>query len=103
MAEGKGSAPGTAQRVVAFPEHVDVSNATQIGEELLTAFADGTAVVIADMSARRSSGWTTPFTRSATMSSGLGAQAVERPGDLVTLSMVGGFLHRTQVPARKDQ
>jgi anti-anti-sigma factor len=51
MAEGKGSAPGTAQRVVAFPEHVDVSNATQIGEELLTAFADGTAVVIADMSA----------------------------------------------------
>jgi PAS domain S-box-containing protein len=51
MAEGKEPAPGAGQPVVAFPEHVDVSNATQVGDELLTAFADGAAVVIADMSA----------------------------------------------------
>jgi anti-anti-sigma factor len=52
MAEGRESAPEAGHRVVvAFPEHVDVSNAAQIGEDLLTAFADGAAVVIADMSA----------------------------------------------------
>jgi PAS domain S-box-containing protein len=54
MAEGKQppAGAGAAQRVVvAFPEHVNVSNATQIAEELLTAFADGAAVVIADLSA----------------------------------------------------
>ncbi len=52
MAEGREPAPEAGHRaVVAFPERVDVSNATQIGEELLTAFADGAAVVIADMSA----------------------------------------------------
>ena len=51
MAEDKEPASGVGQRVVAFPEHVDVSNATRIGQELLTAFADGAAVVIADLSA----------------------------------------------------
>ena len=37
--------------VVAFPEHVDMSNAAQIREELLGVFDRGVAVVIADMSA----------------------------------------------------
>jgi PAS domain S-box-containing protein len=36
--------------VVAFPEHVDGSNAAQICEQLLAAFDNGAAVVIADMS-----------------------------------------------------
>jgi anti-anti-sigma factor len=40
--------------VVAFPEHVDVSNAAQIREQLLAAFDRGAAVVIADMSATAS-------------------------------------------------
>ena len=37
--------------VVAFPEHVDMSNAAQIREQLLGVFDRGVAVVIADMSA----------------------------------------------------
>jgi len=37
--------------VVTCPEHVDVSNAAQLGEQLLAAFDRGAAVVIADMSA----------------------------------------------------
>ena len=37
--------------VVAFPEHVDISNAAQIREQLLAVFDRGAAVVIADMSA----------------------------------------------------
>jgi anti-anti-sigma factor len=37
--------------VVAFPEHVDMSNAAQIREQLLAVFDRGAAVVIADMSA----------------------------------------------------
>jgi len=37
--------------VVVFPEHVDMSTAAQIREELLTVFDGGAAVVIADMSA----------------------------------------------------
>ena len=40
--------------VVAFPEHVDESNATQIREQLLAVFDSGAAVVIADMSATAS-------------------------------------------------
>jgi len=36
--------------VVAFPERVDVSNAAQIGEQVLAAFDRGAVVVIADMS-----------------------------------------------------
>jgi anti-anti-sigma factor len=40
--------------VVAFPEHVDVSNAAQIREQLLAALDRGAAVVIADMSATAS-------------------------------------------------
>jgi anti-anti-sigma factor len=37
--------------VVAFPEHVDMSNAAQIREQLLAVFDRGAVVVIADMSA----------------------------------------------------
>jgi anti-sigma B factor antagonist len=37
--------------VVAFPEHVNTSNASQIREQLLAVFDRGAAVVIADMSA----------------------------------------------------
>jgi anti-anti-sigma factor len=52
MAEGVEPAAWADQRaVVAFPEHVDVSNAAQIREQLLAAFDRGAAVVIADMSA----------------------------------------------------
>ena len=40
--------------VVTFPEHVDGSNAAQIREQLLAAFDNGAAVVIADMSAMAS-------------------------------------------------
>jgi anti-anti-sigma factor len=40
--------------VVTFPEHVDVSNAAEIREQLLAAFDRGAAVVIADMSATAS-------------------------------------------------
>lgn len=39
------------QAVVAFPEHVDMSNAAQIRAQLLAVFDHGAAVVIADMSA----------------------------------------------------
>ena len=39
------------QAVVAFPEHVDMSNAAQIREQLLAVFDRGAVVVIADMSA----------------------------------------------------
>jgi len=42
------------QAVVAFPQHVDGSNATQIREQLLAAFDSGAVVVIADMSATAS-------------------------------------------------
>jgi anti-anti-sigma factor len=40
--------------VVTFPEHVDVSNAAQVREQLLAEFDRGAAVVIADMSATAS-------------------------------------------------
>jgi anti-sigma B factor antagonist len=39
------------QAVVALPEHIDVSNASQIREELLWVINRGAAVVIADMTA----------------------------------------------------
>jgi len=52
MAEGREPVTWTGRRaVVAFPEHVDMSNAAQIREQLLTVFDRGAAVVIADMSA----------------------------------------------------
>jgi anti-anti-sigma factor len=52
MAEGKESVAWTGrQAVVAFPEHVDMSNAAQIRKQLLDVFDRGAAVVIADMSA----------------------------------------------------
>jgi anti-anti-sigma factor len=52
MAEGMESVAWAGRRVVvAFPEHVDMSNAAQIREQLLAAFDGGAAVVIADMSA----------------------------------------------------
>ena len=52
MAVGKEPVAWTGGRaVVAFPEHVDMSNATQIREQLLGVFDRGAAVVIADMSA----------------------------------------------------
>jgi anti-anti-sigma factor len=52
MAEGMEPLAWADQRaVVAFPEHVDGSNAAQIREQLLAAFDRGAAVVIADMSA----------------------------------------------------
>jgi anti-anti-sigma factor len=52
MAEGMEPVAWADQRaVVAFPEHVDVSNAAQIREQLLAALDRGAAVVIADMSA----------------------------------------------------
>jgi anti-anti-sigma factor len=55
MAEGMEPAAWAGQRaVVAFPEHVDESNASQIGEQLLAVFDHGAAVVIADMSATAS-------------------------------------------------
>jgi anti-anti-sigma factor len=55
MAEGKEPAAwASLQAVVIFPEHVDVSNAAQIREQLLAAFDRGAAVVIADMSATAS-------------------------------------------------
>ncbi len=55
MAEGEESAASAGRRaVVAFPEHVDGSNAAQIREQLLTIFDTGAAVVIADMSATAS-------------------------------------------------
>ena len=44
-------APAGGPAVVAFPEHVNVSNATRIGEQLLAVLDRGAAVVIADMSA----------------------------------------------------
>jgi anti-anti-sigma factor len=55
MAEGTEPAASAGQRaVVVFPEHVDVSTAAQVGEQLLAAFDRGAAVVIADMSATAS-------------------------------------------------
>jgi anti-anti-sigma factor len=52
MAEGKQQVTWTGRRaVVAFPEHVDMSNAAQIRQHLLAVFDGGAAVVIADMSA----------------------------------------------------
>ena len=55
MAEGTEPAAWAGLRaVVTFPEHVDVSNAAQIREQLLAAFDRGAAVVIADMSATAS-------------------------------------------------
>jgi len=39
------------QAVVALPEHIDVSNAGQIGEELLWLINRGAAALIADMTA----------------------------------------------------
>jgi anti-anti-sigma factor len=55
MAEGTEPAAWAGRRaVVVFPEHVDVSAATQAGEQLLAAFNRGAVVVIADMSATAS-------------------------------------------------
>jgi anti-anti-sigma factor len=52
MAVGKEPVAWTGRRaVVAFPEHVDMSNAAQIREQLLAVFDRGAVVVIADMSA----------------------------------------------------
>jgi anti-anti-sigma factor len=52
MAEDREPAAWAGRRaVVAFPEHVDDSNAAQIRERLLAVFDNGAAVVIADMSA----------------------------------------------------
>ena len=52
MAEGKEPVTWAGRRaVVTFPEHVDMSNAAQIREQLLAVFDRGAAVVIADMSA----------------------------------------------------
>ena len=52
MAEDKEPVAWAGRRaMVVFPEHVDMSNAAQIGEQLLAAFDRGAAVVIADMSA----------------------------------------------------
>ncbi len=55
MEEGKEPVAWAGLRaVVAFPEHVDVSNAARVREQLLAAFDRGAAVVIADMSATAS-------------------------------------------------
>jgi len=55
MAEGEESTAWADRRaVVAFPEHVDGSNAAHIREQLLAVFDNGAAVVIADMSATAS-------------------------------------------------
>jgi anti-anti-sigma factor len=52
MAEGKEPVAWPGGRpVVAFPEHVDMSNAGQIRDQLLGVFDRGATVVIADMSA----------------------------------------------------
>jgi anti-anti-sigma factor len=52
MAEGKEPVAWTGREaVVAFPEHVDMSNAAQIREQLLGVLDRGATVVIADMSA----------------------------------------------------
>jgi anti-anti-sigma factor len=52
MVVGKEPVAWTGRRaVVAFPEHVDMSNAARIREQLLEVFDRGAAVVIADMSA----------------------------------------------------
>jgi anti-anti-sigma factor len=55
MVEGEEPVAWIGRRaVVAFPEHVDGSNAAQIREQLLAVFDNGAAVVIADMSATTS-------------------------------------------------
>jgi len=41
------------QAVVRRPEHIDVSNADQICEELLSAINHGAAALIADLTATR--------------------------------------------------
>jgi anti-anti-sigma factor len=52
MAVGKEPVAWAGRRaVVAFPEHVDMSNAAQLRKRLLEVFDRGAAVVIADMSA----------------------------------------------------
>ena len=52
MAEGKEPVRWAGRAaVVTFPEHVDMSNASQIREQLVAVFDGGAAVVIADMSA----------------------------------------------------
>jgi len=52
MAESKEPVAWAGQQaVVAFPDHVGVADAEQIGEQLMAAFDRGAAVVIADMSA----------------------------------------------------
>ena len=52
MVEGKEPVAWEGRRaVMTFPEHVDMSNAAQIREQLLAVFDRGAAVVIADMSA----------------------------------------------------
>jgi F420-0:gamma-glutamyl ligase len=52
MVAGKEPVAWESRRaVMAFPEHVDMSNAAQIREQLLAVFDRGAAVVIADMSA----------------------------------------------------
>jgi anti-anti-sigma factor len=57
MTEGTEPVAPTGQRaVVIFPEHVGVADAAQASEQLLAAFDDGAAVVIADMSATASCG-----------------------------------------------
>jgi anti-anti-sigma factor len=55
MAESREPVAWPGRRVVvAFPEHVDASNAAQIRAQLLAVFDNGAAVVIADMSATAS-------------------------------------------------
>jgi anti-anti-sigma factor len=52
MVDGKEPVAWVGRRaVVAFPEHVDMSNAAQTREQLRAVFDRGAAVVIADMSA----------------------------------------------------
>jgi F420-0:gamma-glutamyl ligase len=54
MVDGKEPVAWVGRRaVVAFPEHVDMSNAAQTREQLRAVFDRGAAVVIADMSATR--------------------------------------------------
>jgi len=55
MAQGEEPVAWEGWRVVvAFPEHVDGSNAIQVREQLMAVFDRGAAVVIADLSATAS-------------------------------------------------
>jgi anti-anti-sigma factor len=54
MTDGMSAAWSGRRAVVTFPEHVDVSNAARIGEQLLAVLSSGAATVIADMSATAS-------------------------------------------------